>query len=162
MECHRCKYREAVAAGTYAGMPFRQTPCARCELREVSLLTMQVEVDRPVYVPGRGVETADKMAPFPEEVETVDGKLPVDVMAELVSRLLALPQEVRDVVCWRFVGMSYPEIARRQRITTAGAEVRHRRAMRLFPELRQLFARKIAKQKMRRRSVVRTVGTGSV
>lgn len=45
--------------------------------------------------------------------------------------------------------MTYPEIARKQRITTAGAEARHERAMRLFPELRQLFILKTAKQKMR-------------
>lgn len=62
---------------------------------------------------------------------------------------MALPQELRDVVCWWFVGLSYPWIARKQGITTAGAEARHERAMRLFPELRQLFFLKTSRQKMR-------------
>jgi hypothetical protein len=159
MECHRCEHRAAVEAGKYARMPFRQTPCAQCELRESSLLTMQVEVDRPVYVPGLGEKGADKMVPFTEELETVEGKLPVGLMAELVNRLLALPEGVRDVVCWRFTGVPYPEIARRQGLTTAGAEMRHKRALRMFPELRHLFARKMAKQKTRRRPAVRVSGT---
>ncbi len=153
MECHRCQYREDIDAGKYAGMPFQRTPCAKCELREVSLRTMAVDPERPAYVVGGevGAESTCAMVPFPEEAEAgaAEAKLPVDVMEELVARLLTLPQELRDVVCWRFMGLEYKEIARKQRITTAGAEARHDRAMRLFPELRQLFIVKTARQKMR-------------
>ena len=153
MQCHRCEHREAVEAGKYAGMPFEKTPCAKCELREVSLRTMAVDPERPAYVVGgnAGVEPTCNMVPFPEEaeMEAADAKLPVDVLEELVARLLTLPQELRDVVCWRFMGMEYKEIAKKQRITTAGAEARHDRAMRLFPELRQLFILKTSRQKMR-------------
>jgi DNA-directed RNA polymerase specialized sigma24 family protein len=114
---------------------------------------MEVDPNRPAYVVGGevGVEPTCAMVPFPEEAEAeaAEAKLPVDVMEELVARLLTLPQELRDVVCWRFMGLEYKEIARKQRITTAGAEARHDRAMRLFPELRQLFIVKTARQKMR-------------
>jgi DNA-directed RNA polymerase specialized sigma24 family protein len=110
---------------------------------------MEVDLDRPVYDPGKGgpSQPVYDVDPFAEEV--VETKMPVGVMEELVARLLSLPQELRDVVCWRFTGLTYPEIARVQRITTAGAEARHERAMRLFPELRELFIVKTARQKMR-------------
>jgi len=152
MQCHRCEHHEAVEAGKYALVSFEETPCAKCELLEDSSRTMQVELDRPVYVPGHdeGVEPTYQMVLFPEEAEPeAETSLPVEVMGELVGRLLSLPRELRDVVCWRFMGLSYPRIARKQQITTAGAEARHDRAMRLFPELRKLFARKIAKRQMR-------------
>jgi hypothetical protein len=152
MQCHRCEHREAVEAGKYASRAFGRTPCAKCELQEDSSRTMAVEMDRPVFVPGHNeeVEPTYQMVLFHEELEPEEEmKLPVGVMGELVARLLSLPQELRDVVCWRFMGWSYPRIARKQGITMAGAEARHDRAMRLFPELRKLFARKMAKQKMR-------------
>jgi hypothetical protein len=157
MECHRCKHREDLEAGKYAAVPFRKTPCAKCELKEVSLRTMEVDPDRPVYVVGKdaGVETT---VPCPEEMEaTAEIKLPLDVLEELVSRLLTLPQELRDVVCWRFMGLEYKEIARKQKLTTAGAEARHDRAMRMFPELRQLFIVKTARQTMRRAALIKGV-----
>jgi len=159
MECHRCQHREAIEAGKYAKTPFRRTPCAKCELREVSLRTMTVDPERPVFVPGgedgvntpgrSGEESACAMVPFTEEAEGGETKLPVGVLEELVARLLTLPQEVRDVVCWRFLGLEYKEIARKQRITAAGAEARHKRAMRLFPELRELFVLKTLRRGLR-------------
>jgi DNA-directed RNA polymerase specialized sigma24 family protein len=116
---------------------------------------MEVDPERPVFVPGvvdAGKPTRQActvMVPFPDEVEAEEKSLPVRVMEEMVARLLTLPAELRDVVCWRFAGMEYQEIAKRQRITTAGAEARHRRAMRMFPELRELFIVKTARMKLR-------------
>jgi DNA-directed RNA polymerase specialized sigma24 family protein len=117
---------------------------------------MEVDPDRPVYVVGKdaGVETT---VPCPDDVETVEIKLPLDVLEELVSRLLTLPQELRDVVCWRFMGLEYKEIARKQKLTTAGAEARHDRAMQLFPELRQLFIVKTARKTMRRAALMKGI-----
>ena len=151
MECHRCQHREALEAGKYAGVPFRRTPCAKCELKEVSIRTMEVDPDRPVFMPGREglLESSCRVEPFPDEAEGEDKSMPVRVMEELVARLLTLPTELRDVVCWRFAGMEYQEIAKRQKITAAGAEARHRRAMRMFPELRELFIVKTARMKLR-------------
>ena len=77
--------------------------------------------------------------------------MPVSVLAEFVRQLMALPQDVRDVVCMRVLGLTYREIARRQGLTTAGAEARHERGMNLFPPLRQMFARKTAKVAMRKK-----------
>jgi hypothetical protein len=147
MECHKCEHREELADGKYAGIPFRRTPCARCELKQDSTRTMEVDPERPVYVPGG--ETGMPMPCPTEDEAAAEPELPMSVMEELVARLLTLPGELRDVVCWRFAGMEYQEIAKRQRITTAGAEARHRRAMRMFPELRELFVVKTARMKMR-------------
>ena len=149
MECHRCEYREKVKAGKYVRTRFGRTPCAKCELRESSMRTMAVDLDRPVYLPGVGSGSTCEMVPFPVELEVAEAKLPVVVMEELVARLLELPQDVRDVVCLRFSGLEYKEIARRQRITAAGAEARHERAMGLFPELRELFILKTARHNRR-------------
>jgi DNA-directed RNA polymerase specialized sigma24 family protein len=117
---------------------------------------MELDPERPVFVPGAedaGAtlwQAGGKTAPVPDEPEAAEEtSLPISVMEELVGRLLTLPQELRDVVCWRFAGLEYPEIAKRQRITMAGAEARHRRAMRMFPELRQLFIAKTARTKLR-------------
>ena len=149
MECHRCPYREKVEGGRYARSRFRRTPCGKCELRECSVRTMEVDLDRPVYLPGGASDGTCEMVPFPEELEVPEPLLPVGVMEELVARLLELPRELRDVVCWRFAGLEYNEIAKRQRITAAGAEARHERAMSMFPELRELFILKTAKARMR-------------
>jgi hypothetical protein len=151
MECHRCPHREAVENGKYAVGSFRQTPCARCILEDVSARTLEADEERPVFAVGseEGVEAPEPVAPEPEE-ETAD-MMPVEVLAEFAGRLLELPQDVRDVVCMRFLGMSYRKIGRRQGLTTAGAEARHERGMRLFPPLRALFARKMVKRGLRRK-----------
>ena len=155
MECHKCEHHEAVEAGKYVGVPFELTPCSKCDLQEVSIRTMEIEPDRPVYVPGRqsggtpglGGAGVHWDVPFPEELEAEEATIPVNLIEEFITRLLGLPEVVRDVVCLRFIGLTYPEIARKQGITTAGAESRHRRAMRMFPELRQLFILKTMRQK---------------
>jgi hypothetical protein len=148
MECHRCPHREEVEAGKYAKTPFGRTPCAKCELRENSSRTMEFDEDRPAT----GPDMVCEMNPFAEESDVKEDKLPVSVLTDLLVRLMALPRELRDIVCWRFVGLTYPDIAKKQRVTGAGVEARHRRAMRMFPELRQLFIVKTAKRKMRKRN----------
>ena len=152
MECHKCEHQKDVEAGKYAKTPFGRTPCAKCGLRESSIRTIEVDPDRPVVMPGRpvGSESIDEVKPFAEELEVTEEKLPVSVLTELFVRLMALPRELRDIVCWRFVGLTYPEIGKKHRVTSAGAEARHRRAMRMFPELRQLFIVKTVKKKMRK------------
>jgi hypothetical protein len=107
---------------------------------------MEFDEDRPATRP----EMVYEMKPFAEESDVKEDKLPVSVLTDLLVRLMALPRELRDIVCWRFVGLTYPDIAKKQRVTGAGAEARHRRAMRMFPELRQLFIVKTAKRKMRK------------
>jgi DNA-directed RNA polymerase specialized sigma24 family protein len=118
---------------------------------------MAFDEDRPAT----GPEMVCVMKPFDEESDVKEDELPVSVLTDLLVRLMALPSELRDIVCWRFVGLTYPEIGKKHRVTSAGAEARHRRAMRMFPELRELFIVKTAKRKMRRKSAGQVKGSVS-
>jgi DNA-directed RNA polymerase specialized sigma24 family protein len=84
----------------------------------------------------------------PEEKE--EKMLPLDVMRSAMTGLMTLKPELRDVVCWRYLGLTYPEIAERQGVTVACVEKRHRRAMEIWPALKELFPEKVAKKKRRK------------
>lgn len=145
MECHRCAHAAAVAAGKYRRRAYEESPCAKCELVERSDHTLAYDDERPGVAGAEGLQGPTD-APEPEE----DGLVPISVMSAAVAVLLRLPAPVRDVVCWRFQGVGYREIALRQSVTIGAVENRHRRAMQKWPELRALFAEKAAKQRRRR------------
>lgn len=136
MECHRCMHREAVEAGKYRNVAFEQTPCGVCQLVENSMGTIAYDEER-----GAGERRAE--APSAEW-------MPVDVLGEAVATILMLPPTLRDIVCWRYSGVLYRDIAVLQGMTTAAVEQRHRRAMRRWPILQELFREKVAKQWRRR------------
>jgi len=144
MECYRCDHRKVVESGRYAVTPYAETPCAKCKLDDASLHTLEADEE---------VLADPPEAAAPANDEDCEDVMPVSVLAEFVRQLMALPQDVRDVVCMRVLGLTYREIARRQGLTTAGAEARHERGMNLFPPLRQMFARKTAKVAMRKKPV---------
>lgn len=164
MECHRCPNRMKIENGEFAQVAYSETPCAKCELKENSDLTME-------YIPDMesGIEnppsfakassfaeaTADKTAGMEVRMgnigpQTEEKLLPLSVMNELVVRLMSMPTEIRDVVCWRFTGMSFVDIAAVQGVTMAGAEARLWRALKKWPELRALFATKLARHGRRK------------
>jgi len=128
---------------------FEQTPCASCELVENSGFTIAFDeerADKESTAGGVGAQGAGMAK---------DERVPLSVMSEAVAQLLTMPPAVRDVVCWRFAGMKYGDIARVQGVTVGAVENRQRRAMQKWPALRALFAEKAAKQKRRKKSVVR-------
>jgi hypothetical protein len=63
MECHKCEHRAAVAAGAFRDVPFEETPCSTCELKESSLYTIEFDEGR---ADRHGSVTED--VPFPDEV----------------------------------------------------------------------------------------------
>ena len=161
MECHLCEHQGAVNAGVYRGVAFGQTPCARCKLEEKPAFDLlfrdEVGTDsgreaadgsRPARLTLDECSTRD--VPFPEEECDDDPMVPLSVMSEVVSRLLAMPPLTRDVICWRFAGMPYRRIARMLGVSMAAAENRHWRAMEQWPVLRVLFAQKATKQVRRK------------
>ncbi len=152
MECHECKHHKAVETGKYAVTPFRETPCGRCTLTDISIRTLEADEDRPVFACGTEDGEAPEEAVAAEPGEEIVDMMPVDVLVEVCAGILSLPQDVRDVVCMRVIGLSYRQIGRRQGITTAGAEARHERGMSLFPPLRALFSRKMVKRGIRRKA----------
>ena len=46
-ECHRCRHAADVAAGKYSVVPWEETPCAACALREYSVGTLPFDEERP-------------------------------------------------------------------------------------------------------------------
>ena len=141
MECHKCKNRTDIEAGQFARKPYAETPCAKCELKENSDYTLEYDEKREGRIQN------------PESrIEDEDERLPISVMREAMVEFLRLPPEIRDVVCWRFAGMSFRDIAVLQGITVAGAEVRLWRAMKKWPALTALFGEKAAKQSRRKNS----------
>ena len=162
MECHRCPNRMKIENGEFAQMAYSETPCAKCELKENSDLTLEyveeIEVrsqEPEVRMENTGPQTSDYRPRTNEEL------LPLSVMNELVVRLMSMPTEIRDVVCWRFTGMSFVDIAAVQGVTMAGAEARLWRALKKWPELRALFATKLARHGRRKPVSGRPKAAGS-
>jgi hypothetical protein len=148
MECHRCEHRAEIESGKYRGVAFEDTPCAKCELRESSSGTMEFDEDRAPE-PGARCSAGGGQENQGEERMGED-RLPISVMSEAVVELLYMPPVLRDIVCWRFAGMKYREIAMVFGVTTKAIERRQERAMKSWPALRALFAVKAAKQKRRK------------
>lgn len=142
MECHKCQERKAIEAGKYSHMNFEDTPCAKCQLKENSAFTLEFDAGRE----SKGQKSDSSMP----EAETL---VPMSVLNEVVERLLILPPVLRDVVCWRYAGFKYRDIAVLQNVTMAAAEARHRRAMKGWPELKAMFQEKLVKQTKRKKSV---------
>jgi len=150
MECHRCKHRAAIQKQTLRRVPFEKTPCAKCELKEYSEFTLEYDESREV----RRQESpsfAKATAGMESRIEDEDERLPISVMREAMVEFLRLPPDIRNVVCWRFAGVSFRDIAALQGITVAGVEVRLWRAMKKWPALTALFGEKAAKQARRKR-----------
>jgi len=137
--CHNCEHAAAIAAGEYEGKDWKEIPCYACDVLSGSGFVMRFDEES-----FKDAHHDDHGEPVPED------RLPVSVMRQLVVGLLKLRPELRDVVAWRFGGMPYRDIALAQGVTQACAEKRHRRAMELWPALRALFPRKVAKQAVRK------------
>jgi len=151
MECHRCPDREKIENGEFAQVAYSNTPCAKCQLNENSDLTMEFHVE---------MADAANCAPQTNDnrPHTEEETLPISVMKEIVFRLLSMTPENRDVLCWRFAGIPYRDIAVLQGVTVAAVEKRHWKAMKKWPALRAMFATKVAKHGQRRSVDKKPVG----
>lgn len=168
VECSRCKYSVAVAAGKYRDAPWEETPCARCEYRDQSsIYTIRYNEDRGAdldndaddpdvangglavgrecHSVGWGSSSWNCVDAEPEG-EEADPLLPLSVLGDVVRGLMWMEPATRDTVCLRYQGLKYREIAARQGGTVSAAETRHWRAMTRWPELKALFALKAAKR----------------
>jgi DNA-directed RNA polymerase specialized sigma24 family protein len=75
--------------------------------------------------------------------------LPIDLFADFVRGLFLLDSDLRDVVSLRYLGATYREIGEQLGISTQLAEMRHKRALRDWPALCDLFPEKVARQSRR-------------
>ena len=135
MECHRCRFRVAVAAGKYRGVPFMRTPCARCDgSTRVESFARTFDDDAGMGVaPGPGVP---ELA-FPEEDDAP--MLPVAVLVKVLEEYLKMPPRVFRLLRLRYLGMSYLRIGRAMRLTPRVVEKRFYRAMKRWPAIVPLF-----------------------
>lgn len=162
MECHKCPFREKVEAGQFALVPYDETPCAKCELMENSDRTMEYVQERESRIQNPVARMRDdgfktsNIGHLPEEEV-----LPISVLNEVVVRLLSMTPETRDVLCWRFAGMPYRDIAVLQGVTVAAVEKRHWKAMKKWPALRAMFATKVAKHGRRKAAESRSQNSGA-
>lgn len=148
--CHSCEFKAAVDAGKFRNVAWEQTPCASCKLATGAY---SVEFDEDRLDP-------DTQGPTAKPEEALRDELPVEVMGQFVNGLLSLPSELRDVVAMRYRGMKYDQIAKVQKVTMACVEKRHRRAMELWPALREMFPEKVAKVKRRKAASPRMKDAG--
>jgi len=145
MQCHQCKYNAAIQAGKYQDESFEQTPCAKCTLREDSSRTKEFDEERAVAT-GLVCEVGDTR----HGKEEAEPMMPVSALTAVVALLLAMPPKTRDLVCWRHQGMQYNEIAAKMGAAAGTVAMRHKRALKKWPELRALFPLMAAKQARRR------------
>jgi DNA-directed RNA polymerase specialized sigma24 family protein len=135
MKCHNCPHSKKVESGAFKNMAFADMPCAACELSEFPEPAIPLN-DEVLLQPA---------AAAPEEPE----HSAFDAIAHIITTILLMPPVLRDVICWRYAGFKYQDIALLQNCTAAAVEARHRRAFNQWPELKALFALKMAKQKRR-------------
>jgi hypothetical protein len=151
--CHSCKFKAAVDAGEFKDTPWEEVPCSSCDVMSGMGFAVEYDEERVPLEPDKGYGIKDK-----ENFEEEDPVLPLSVMRSVVTGLLTLKSEHRDVVAWRYLGLTYPEIAERQGVTTACVEKRHRRALALWPALKEMFPEKVAKQKRRKKAALPRIG----
>jgi DNA-directed RNA polymerase specialized sigma subunit len=151
--CLKCPHKIALEEGRLADVPWNETPCAKCVWIEDTFFSIpydEAEDDDGLPLIPSSVLRSQVDAYRRENISsesTLAQSLPVDVLNELVNRMLSLPPEQRDVVSYRFQGKTYKEIGQIMGVSSQCSEMRHKIAMRNFPELKALFPVKTAKRK---------------
>jgi len=139
MKCHSCPHHAAIADGRFFGKSFDELPCATCKLGEDTFFSIPFDEVNPPADLTSDLSPSTSLSPL----------IPADVLSQFIQGILSLPPELRDVVAWRYQGVPYKEIACRQGISIQSAEMRHKRAMRLWPVLKALFPEKTARRERR-------------
>lgn len=122
--CHSCKTSDEIKQGLYRDTPWEQVPCSTCK-----------HFDK--------CNSADAQEQIPEgrdeEADAAQDLLPIALMQSFVAGILSLPPHLRDVVCYRYKGLSYKRIADIQHITRRAVLYRFTKAIELWPDLKDLF-----------------------
>ena len=155
MNCSNCEFSTKLEGAAYAGIPYEDTPCARCRLTENSSHTLEYDDER------HSPETEE-----PADSEDMGNTLmPVSVLGDALREILTLPPDTLRVLQARYLGRPYAEIGRETGITAQAAEVKVRRLLDKNAYLRHLLPAKARKQearKRKRRSMARRGKPGCV
>jgi hypothetical protein len=157
MKCHKCPHLKSIEAGEYDSKPWKDTPCAKCQLGEDTFYSVPFDEEQPECTAGGSPAAGDSPVLSDYSCTAADSYslspealLPASTFASCLQGLFTLAPELRDIVVWRFQGLPYKEIAQRQGTSTQLAEMRHKRALRDWPALEALFPEKVAKQSRRK------------
>ena len=143
MKCHSCPHHDAVKRGEYDTKPWNEIPCSGCKLGEDTFYSVPLDEENP---PASALGNPGDSPAMPD---TVAEQLVHGSLVSFFDSLLSLPPEQRDIVAWRFQGLSYKDIADRQGTSSQLAEMRHKLALRKCPILRTLFPEKVARRRRR-------------
>jgi hypothetical protein len=124
LECFKCVHR-----GKFIGVPYEETPCAACELRENS--TQTVEFDE-------ALAAGPVRWPLPVESAVAD-QLPVSVLDDAVNILVGLKPREFEIVRLRFRGETLPDIAARLGAGVYEVRAQLRKLLRKSPVLKKLI-----------------------
>ena len=138
-ECHSCPVAIDIANGAYRGIPFEQTPCAKCLLAEPSNhgrshISMQAGGDQTLGE----VEAA-------LSAKTSDPEYSISALAEAtkatLSEFIRMDSKSRDIACWRLLHPAQPlrDYATEHGISIQAVHYRIRLTRRKYPLMRQVL-----------------------
>jgi hypothetical protein len=131
-ECHKCRTATEIKKGTWRDVPFNQTPCARCQLREDSYGTMEYREADPANASrdhnpdDEQLEAAElaggKTSAQFETHDTDDPLVPLSILTEAMATWLDLSLPARKVFQMRKQKLPYSTIGQRLGISRQAAE----------------------------------------
>ena len=154
MICSRCELSDKIKLGEFEGVPWEETPCSRCELKEVSIHTVEYKenmgADDDEGADADGPSRIAPGGPRLPDVQEADVRLPVRLLADTLRLFLALPRDALDVLHMRYGCLPYKEIGGKLGVSAAAAEMRHKRVLEEIPALKELYPAKAKKAAARR------------
>lgn len=162
MLCHKCPHLDSIQSGDYASSPWKDTPCAKCSFGASPCFIEPFDEENPPEYPASGFPAYSNLSGgspsslestlLPQEEDPDNKFFPGSMFHEFFQAMLSLEPCLRDIVGWRYQGLTYREIAERQGTSSQLAEMRHKRALREWPVLKALFPAKMARQARRNMS----------
>jgi hypothetical protein len=155
-ECHHCLTAKEIEQGTWKDVPFDQTPCAKCQLREDSFGTLEYQeghinnstLDNPDdedWIP----EVADDQTTQPYSRldcgGTDDPQVPLSTLVSAMSLFLSLSLPARKAIQLRMHHIPYSQIAQRLGCSRQAVEKLVAQALAKQPLLGNLLPSKSAR-----------------
>ena len=137
-ECHNCPVQTLIESGAYRGVPFEQTPCAKCSGPGELSHKGKSHVSRDS---SEAVAVEESMMLHSSMLEAPVRDAIMDSFAAFMRQFMALPTITRDIVAFRFL---HPErsmsvLADRYDITVQAVHSRLKRALEKMPALRTVI-----------------------
>jgi len=147
MNCHKCPHARKVQNGAYAKIPFEQTPCAGCTLRDRGSNSFDYDDDRQPFRHEEIFYELHHTPPaLPDQPESRDPA--IAILSLVLATIMQLTPKTRDALIMRYQGLKYKEIARLQGTSIAAAEQRVKNAIALSPILAPLLPAELPRKRL--------------